>query len=85
MPSPRPTGPATCGMCARLCWRCQNDFDRAVADLDRLEEEWASLRLAYAEADDSAAPVISDQLADVQDAIDEARDGLTAMEEGEWR
>lgn len=72
-----------CGMCGRLCWQCENEFDRLKADLDRLEAECASLRLAYAEADDRDAPVISDQLADVQDAVDETVDELTAMEEGE--
>lgn len=72
----------SCGMCARLCWQCQAQFDRAKAELERLEEEWTSLRLAYADADDRDAPVISDQLADVQDAIDDTAAWLD-MEEGE--
>jgi hypothetical protein len=78
-------GARPCGMCGHVCWQCQNTFDRLAAELDRLETEFASLRLAYAEADDRDTPVIGDQLADVQDAMDETAGALTAMEDGEWQ
>lgn len=74
-------GPRPCGMCSRVCWQCQNEFDRLRAAIERLEEEWTSLRFAFAEADDRDAPVISDQLADVQDAIDETAAGMDWLED----
>ena len=81
MPGPAIARP--CRTCGQICWQCQNQFDRAKAELERLEEVFATLRLAYAEAGDADAPAISNQLAEVQDAIDEAADALSAIEEGE--
>lgn len=72
-----------CGMCARVCWQCQGKHDRLVAEFEWLEQEQASLWLAYAEADDAARPEISDQLADVTNALSETADALDAVEEGE--
>lgn len=57
-----------CGMCARLCWRCEERHAKLKAEWEREGERVASLEIAFANASDSERDEISERL---QDAIEE--------------
>lgn len=77
MPGPRP-----CGMCSRICWRCQDRYERAKAEREQQEARLATLELAFAEASDDERDAIAEQLQEATEVWWELGEELDDMEEG---
>lgn len=81
MPDPGTMRP--CGMCARLCWQCEQRHDRFKAEWKEQEERVVALELAFAEASDDERDEIADRLQDATEVWWDIGEELDAMEEGD--
>lgn len=70
----------TCGMCARICWRCAQHLDRLKEQFAEWDEHIAELEIAWMEADDSQRETLAQRLQDAIEAQADIGDEIAWME-----
>lgn len=72
--------PRPCGMCARVCRQCQNQFDRLKVEWQQQEERVVALEIAFAHASDDERDDIAERLQDATEAWWELGEEIDEME-----
>ena len=58
-----------CGMCASVCWRCEERHALLKRSFEEQEARVVELEIAFAEADDGSRDVIGERLTGATEAL----------------
>lgn len=72
-----------CGMCARLCWQCEQRHARLKAEWEQQGERVTGFEIAFAEASDDEREEISERLQDAIEVWWQMGEELDALEGGD--
>ena len=73
-----------CGMCATLCWQCEQRIAQLNAEWERQAERITALEIAFAEAGDDDREVISERLQDAIEAWSQTGEEIDDLEVPPW-